>query len=109
MRRARNCRPSAATRLASGTGAVASRSDGADEVLAALGRHPDDIAAIAEAARARTLASHTAEHRAAELVRLLERVRDRVAGRTADDEALAIVGDLVTETRADVGARAMEE
>jgi hypothetical protein len=38
--------------------------------LAALAR--DDLAAIARAARARTLAEHTSHRRAAELVSLLE-------------------------------------
>ncbi|HEV2734087.1 MAG TPA: glycosyltransferase [Longimicrobiaceae bacterium] len=50
-----------------------------DEVVAILrGTHPDDRRAIGEAARARVLAEHTAEHRAEELESLL-RTPARVA------------------------------
>ena len=44
--------------------------DDAEDVLAALSRH--DIPQIAEAARRRTLAEHTSEHRAGELLRMLD-------------------------------------
>jgi spore maturation protein CgeB len=49
------------------------------EALAALDRSDDDLREIAKRARDRTLREHTADHRAAELERLLEsRSRDRV-------------------------------
>ncbi len=44
----------------------------ADDVVAALGRSDAELAAIARAGRERTLAEHTAAHRAAELERLLQ-------------------------------------
>ena len=43
-----------------------------DEALEHLMRSPDELKQIGEAARARTLGEHTARHRAAELVALLE-------------------------------------
>jgi spore maturation protein CgeB len=44
-----------------------------DDVVAALDRHDAELAAIGIAARERTLAAHTADHRAAELEALLSR------------------------------------
>jgi len=44
--------------------------DDAEDVLVALSRN--DIPQIAEAARRRTLAEHTSEHRAGELLRMLD-------------------------------------
>ncbi len=45
--------------------------DGPDDVVAALSRSPEELAGIGQAARERTLAEHTAEHRARELIRIL--------------------------------------
>lgn len=42
------------------------------DALAALDLHPADLAAVARAARERTLDEHTSDHRAAELLRMLE-------------------------------------
>jgi spore maturation protein CgeB len=54
--------------------------DDTEDVLAALSR--TDIPHIAEAARRRTLAEHTSDHRASELLRMLdEAASDRPAGR----------------------------
>jgi spore maturation protein CgeB len=46
--------------------------DSTDEVVAALERSDDELKAIARRARERTLAEHTAGHRAAQLETILE-------------------------------------
>jgi spore maturation protein CgeB len=46
----------------------------AQDTLDALARSPDSLARLGKAARERALGAHTADHRAVELERLLDRV-----------------------------------
>lgn len=58
-----------------------------EEAVAALSLSDAELARIARAARERTLAEHTAERRAEELVRLIEETAPAGASRTSDLEA----------------------
>jgi spore maturation protein CgeB len=67
-----------------------------DEALAALALGDDELRAVARRARERTLAEHTADRRAAELVAALEGARaappDAPAPNTAPGAAPALAG-----------------
>lgn len=56
------------------------------DVLAALSRAPDDLAAIGEAARARVLAQHTSLHRANQLLSFIAEARHPHAHLPAEEE-----------------------
>ena len=48
----------------------------AEDTLLLLDRSPEDLARIGRAARERTLACHTSDHRACEMEQILERTRE---------------------------------
>lgn len=55
-----------------------------EHAMDAISRRPEDLAAIARRARERTLESHTADHRAAELEKILEAARHGTGWRSAE-------------------------